>query len=138
MLTLFISGLRLILHFFKPFTTQIFFFVLMQHPQFCIFFPTIDLLLVSLVFLALQYRSSPQGSSEKIEAQKQWLDVMSHRIHVDHSIELIAKLIFGSEKGLKVINSVRSTGKPLVDDWACLKSMVCLSMILLLNCFLKH
>ncbi|XP_039121674.1 vacuolar-processing enzyme-like [Dioscorea cayenensis subsp. rotundata] len=77
-----------------------------------------------LVYFWTKYRSSPQGSSEKIEAQKQWLDVMSHRIHVDHSIELIAKLIFGSEKGLKVINSVRSTGKPLVDDWACLKSMV--------------
>ncbi|KAJ0971380.1 hypothetical protein J5N97_019339 [Dioscorea zingiberensis] len=77
-----------------------------------------------LVYFWNKYRKSAQGSAEKIEAQRQLLDVMSHRLHVDNSIELIGKLIFGSEKGLKVLNAVRSPGHPLVDDWDCLKSMV--------------
>ena len=49
---------------------------------------------------------------------------MTHRLHVDNSINLIGKLLFGSEKGMEVLNAIRPTGLPLVDDWACLKSMV--------------
>lgn len=71
-----------------------------------------------------KFRSSPEGSSAKLNAQKQLLDVMAHRLHVDNSVELIGKLLFGAEKGLEVLKAVRSAGLPLVDDWKCLKSMV--------------
>lgn len=69
---------------------------------------------------------SPEGSTEKLEVQKQLVDIMSYRLHIDNSIELIGRLLFGSEKGLKMLKIVQPSGQPLVDDWDCLKSMVCL------------
>ncbi|XP_020099008.1 vacuolar-processing enzyme-like [Ananas comosus] len=77
-----------------------------------------------LVYFWHKFRSSPEGSSKKLEAQKQLFEVMSHRLHVDNSIELIGKLLFGAEEGPKVLTAVRPVGLPLVDDWDCLKSMV--------------
>ncbi|KAF8393485.1 hypothetical protein HHK36_021729 [Tetracentron sinense] len=67
---------------------------------------------------------APEGSHRKLEARKQLLDVMSHRFHVDHSIKLIGKLLFGIGKGLEVLKTVRPAGQPLVDDWDCLKTLV--------------
>ncbi|MBA0639011.1 hypothetical protein Goklo_022072 [Gossypium klotzschianum] len=72
----------------------------------------------------VQYRKAPDGSVRKVEAQKQVMEAMSHRMHVDNSIQLIGKLLFGVERGPEVLNTVRPTGQPLVDDWKCLKKMV--------------
>jgi legumain len=77
-----------------------------------------------LVYYWQKFQRSPDGSSKKLDAQKQLLDVMNHRVHVDNSIELVGKLLFGSEKGIEVLKTVRPAGQPLVDDWDCLKSMV--------------
>ncbi|KAM0938251.1 putative legumain protein [Dioscorea sansibarensis] len=71
-----------------------------------------------------KFQMSPEGSTEKLEVQKQLLDIMSHRLHIDNSIELIGRLLFGPDKGLKMLKIVRPSGQPLVDDWDCLKSMV--------------
>ncbi|KAF8407132.1 hypothetical protein HHK36_006257 [Tetracentron sinense] len=71
-----------------------------------------------------KFRKAPEGSPRKLEAQKQLLDVMSHRLHIDDSIKLIGKLLFGIEKGPDVLKTVRPTGQPLVDDWDCLKTLV--------------
>ncbi|KAH7574316.1 hypothetical protein JRO89_XS03G0281500 [Xanthoceras sorbifolium] len=71
-----------------------------------------------------KYRKAPEGSNRKVVAQKQFVEAMSHRMHLDHSIKLIGKLLFGIEKGPEVLNTVRPVGKPLVDDWDCLKSLV--------------
>ncbi|KHG30636.1 Vacuolar-processing enzyme [Gossypium arboreum] len=71
-----------------------------------------------------KYRKAPDGSVRKVEAQKQVMEAMSHRMHVDNSIQLIGKLLFGVERGPEVLNTVRPTGQPLVDDWKCLKKMV--------------
>ncbi|KAL8244748.1 hypothetical protein R6Q59_011006 [Mikania micrantha] len=71
-----------------------------------------------------KYRKAPEGSDRKTEAQQKFLDVMSHRMHIDSSIELVGKLLFGLEKGPEVLNAVRSAGKPIVDDWTCLKTFV--------------
>lgn len=49
---------------------------------------------------------------------------MKHRNHIDGSVELIGVLLYGPAKGSSVLESVRAPGLPLVDDWACLKSMV--------------
>lgn len=39
-------------------------------------------------------------------------------------MELIGKLLFGSEKGSEILKTVRPMGQPLVDNWDCLKTMV--------------
>lgn len=57
-------------------------------------------------------------------AQKQFHEAMSHRMHLDDSIELVGKLLFGIEKGPKVLMAVRPAGQPVVDDWQCLKTLV--------------
>lgn len=49
---------------------------------------------------------------------------MSHRMHIDDSIKLVGKLLFGMEKGPEVLTSVRPAGQPLADDWNCLKTLV--------------
>ncbi|KAF5743206.1 vacuolar processing enzyme a [Tripterygium wilfordii] len=71
-----------------------------------------------------KYRKAPEGSPRKVEAQKQFMEAMSHRVHIDHSVKLIGKLLFGIEKGPEVLNAVRPAGQPLTDNWDCLKSMV--------------
>ncbi|KAL3566414.1 hypothetical protein D5086_031829 [Populus alba] len=71
-----------------------------------------------------KYRKAPEGSSRKFEAQKQFFEAMSHRMHIDHSIKLIGKLLFGIEKASEVLNAIRPAGQPLVDDWDCLKTLV--------------
>ncbi|KAL6502009.1 hypothetical protein OROGR_027142 [Orobanche gracilis] len=71
-----------------------------------------------------KFRKAPEGSDRKSEAQKQLAEAMTHRTHVDNSMRLIGKLLFGMEKGPEVLVSVRPAGKPLVDDWSCLKSLV--------------
>ncbi|KAF6164298.1 hypothetical protein GIB67_010268 [Kingdonia uniflora] len=71
-----------------------------------------------------KFRKSPEGSPRKFEAQKKFFDVMAHRTHIDHSVELMGKLLFGYENGPEVLNAVRPAGKPLVEDWDCLKIMV--------------
>nr|GEZ63838.1 vacuolar-processing enzyme-like [Tanacetum cinerariifolium] len=45
-------------------------------------------------------------------------------MHVDASIKLLGKVLFGFEKGPEVLNAVRPTGEPLVDDWDYLKTLV--------------
>ncbi|CAI0441453.1 unnamed protein product [Linum tenue] len=71
-----------------------------------------------------KYRKAPEGSMRKIEAEKQVMEAMSHRMHVDNSMKLIAKLLFGINKGTEVLTAVRPAGQPLVDDWNCLKTLV--------------
>ncbi|KAK9131053.1 hypothetical protein Sjap_011540 [Stephania japonica] len=71
-----------------------------------------------------KYRKAPEGSARKINAQKQFFDVMAHRMHVDHSMKLVGGLLFGFERGPEVLKAVRPAGHPLVDDWGCLKAMV--------------
>ncbi|KAK9141956.1 hypothetical protein Syun_011356 [Stephania yunnanensis] len=71
-----------------------------------------------------KYNKAPEGSTEKLKAQKNLHDVMSHRVHVDNSVNLIGELLFGYEDGGKILKFVRPAGQPLVDDWTCLKNMV--------------
>ncbi|KAL5071715.1 hypothetical protein RYX36_022602 [Vicia faba] len=71
-----------------------------------------------------KFRKAPEGSSRKNEAEKQVLEAMSHRKHIDNSVKLIGKLLFGIEKGTELFDAVRPAGSPLVDNWDCLKTMV--------------
>ncbi|KAB1218233.1 Vacuolar-processing enzyme [Morella rubra] len=71
-----------------------------------------------------KYHKAPVGSREKVEAEKQLLDEISSRQHVDNDIDHIGKLLFGNDNSSKVLETVRPTGQPLVDDWDCLKIIV--------------
>ncbi|KAG6423392.1 hypothetical protein SASPL_113787 [Salvia splendens] len=71
-----------------------------------------------------KFSKAPEGSTRKFESQQQLTEAMTHRTHVDNNIKLIGKLLFGIERGPKVLNNVRPAGEPLVDDWNCLKSLV--------------
>ncbi|CAL9085575.1 unnamed protein product [Musa textilis] len=77
-----------------------------------------------LVHFWLKLHKASEGSPQKLDAQKQLLQVLEHRSHVDKSVRLIGNLLFGSELGPRVLESVGAAGQPLVDDWSCLKSMV--------------
>ncbi|KAK4485895.1 hypothetical protein RD792_008546 [Penstemon davidsonii] len=71
-----------------------------------------------------KFRKAPEGSARKIEAQKQLTEAMAHRTHIDNSIKMVGKLLFGFEKGPQVLKAVQPAGQPLVNDWNCLKSLV--------------
>ncbi|KAJ7958329.1 Vacuolar-processing enzyme [Quillaja saponaria] len=71
-----------------------------------------------------KFRKAPEGSSRKVKAQKEFLEAMSHRMHVDNSAKLIGRLLFGIDKGQEVLDIVRPAGQPIVDDWDCLKTLV--------------
>ncbi|KAH0452616.1 hypothetical protein IEQ34_019915 [Dendrobium chrysotoxum] len=77
-----------------------------------------------LVYYWHEFINSPEGSSKKLDAQDELLDILTHRKHVDNSVNHIGKLLFGSEKYIQVLSAVRPRGQPLVDNWACLKSTV--------------
>lgn len=85
----------------------------------------------------MQYRKAPEGSPRKIQAQKDFVEAMSHRMHMDQTMKLIGKLLFGIKKGPEVLNTVRPAGQPLVDDWDCLKTMVVLLLFIFSLMLLK-
>ncbi|KAL1532564.1 legumain [Salvia divinorum] len=71
-----------------------------------------------------KFRKAAEGSDRKAEAQIQLAEAMAHRAHIDNSIKLIGKFLFGIEKSHEVMNYIQPTGKPLVEDWSCIKNMV--------------
>ena len=77
-----------------------------------------------LVYFWQKFLKAGEGTAQKREARKRLLQVMARRSQVDSSVDLIGGLLFGSDQGSKVLNAVRPAGKPLADDWDCLKSMV--------------
>ncbi|XP_030972991.1 vacuolar-processing enzyme-like [Quercus lobata] len=71
-----------------------------------------------------KYRKAPVGTHEKLEAQKQLQDEISLRKHVDFSINHIGELLFGNGSSSKVLETIRPSGQPIVDDWNCFKMLV--------------
>ncbi|KAK4262639.1 hypothetical protein QN277_028177 [Acacia crassicarpa] len=77
-----------------------------------------------IFFMWQMYKRSENEKEKKAEILNQIKKTVKHRRHLDGSVELIGTFLFGPAKGSSVLNSVRPTGLPLVDDWKCLKSMV--------------
>ncbi|GAB2284826.1 hypothetical protein Dimus_019279 [Dionaea muscipula] len=71
-----------------------------------------------------KFLKAPQGSSRKHEAQKQFVEAMSHRMHIDSSMKLIGELLFGLHQSSEKLQAARPANQPLVDDWTCLKNLV--------------
>ncbi|WOL07569.1 hypothetical protein Cni_G16313 [Canna indica] len=76
-----------------------------------------------LLYLWKRYEQLNESSGGK-KIFMEITEVMVHRMHLDQSIDMIGKLIFGSNRGPSILGATRSSGQPLVDDWDCLKSMV--------------
>uniref|UniRef100_UPI00174F7D81 Asparaginyl endopeptidase n=1 Tax=Clitoria ternatea TaxID=43366 RepID=UPI00174F7D81 len=77
-----------------------------------------------LLFMWQMYQRSNHLLGKKTHILKQIAETVKHRNHLDGSVELIGVLLYGPGKGSPVLQSVRDPGLPLVDNWACLKSMV--------------
>ena len=74
--------------------------------------------------LWFQYELLHEKSREKLEVLREITGTVTHRKHLDSSIDFIGKLLFGVENGPSTLGAVRAPGQPLVDDWDCLKRMV--------------
>ncbi|KAK4490980.1 hypothetical protein RD792_001701 [Penstemon davidsonii] len=78
-----------------------------------------------LAYFWSKLHKAPEGSAEKVDAHKRLHEVLDHCAHVDSSIAEIGVVLLGTpEKSSQVLNNVRASGQPLVDDWDCLKSKV--------------
>ncbi|KAL9668182.1 hypothetical protein QQ045_002557 [Rhodiola kirilowii] len=77
-----------------------------------------------LLFMWRRYENAQAGSEEKSSIMNQITSTMKHRLHLDGSVTMIGALLFGPTNSDSVLKSVGAPGLPLVDDWACLKSMV--------------
>lgn len=72
----------------------------------------------------MQYYNAEKGSLRKASAGRELSRTILHRKHLDNSMKLIGEILFGQENGLEKLTAVRPAGTVVVDDWACLKSMV--------------
>lgn len=77
-----------------------------------------------LVHFWHKYHRAAPGSVRKANAGVELVNTLAHRAHLDNSIKRIGELLFGFENGVEKLTTVRPAGQVLVDDWACLKSMV--------------
>lgn len=71
-----------------------------------------------------QYDNAPEGSDDYFEARAKLINVVAHRSQVDNNVKHIGDLLFGVKYGNEALQTVRSSGQPLVDNWDCLKSYV--------------
>ncbi|GAB4837136.1 hypothetical protein Ancab_002047 [Ancistrocladus abbreviatus] len=69
-------------------------------------------------------RRAPEGSEKWVKAQQELTKEITHRNHLDHSVEAIGEILFGPNNGAEELKAVRPAGQPLVDDWDCLKTLV--------------
>ncbi|KAL1314735.1 hypothetical protein AAHE18_16G210500 [Arachis hypogaea] len=77
-----------------------------------------------LHYLSHKFKNAPEGSKERMEAQKGLIEEIAQREHVDNSVKAIADHLFGEEYRTSLISSVRPSGQPLVDDWDCFKNYI--------------
>ncbi|PAN07561.1 hypothetical protein PAHAL_1G345300 [Panicum hallii] len=77
-----------------------------------------------ILFLWKRYELLHEKSREKLEVLREITGTVTHRKHLDSSIDFIGKLLFGVENGPSTLGAVRAPDQPLVDDWDCVKRMV--------------
>ncbi|KAJ0667662.1 putative legumain protein [Helianthus annuus] len=73
-----------------------------------------------LIFLWQRYKKSSE--SRRPEILREITETLTHRGHLDSSIDMIGVLLFGPQNGRSILHSARAPGLPLVDDWECFKS----------------
>jgi legumain len=75
-----------------------------------------------LIHLRHKFTNAEKGSLREATAAEELARTILHRKHLDDSVKLIGEILF--ENSVEKLNEVRPAGTVLVDDWACLKSMV--------------
>jgi legumain len=81
-------------------------------------------LILSSCWYLDQYEQLEGRPEEKSKVFKEMTETMVHRKHLDISIKFIGELLFGTEHGSSILQTIRRADQPLVDDWDCLKRMV--------------
>lgn len=76
-----------------------------------------------LLHLRHKFTNAEKGSWREANAAEELAKTIKHRRHLDDSVKLIGEIMFAGENGDK-LNEVRPAGSVLVDDWACLRTMV--------------
>ncbi|XP_044495411.1 vacuolar-processing enzyme-like [Mangifera indica] len=77
-----------------------------------------------LNYLWQKFNKAPNGSNEKIEAQKQLNKETFKRRQEDFNIQQISTILFGFKSGQNMVQYIRPASQPLVDDWDCFKMFV--------------
>lgn len=78
----------------------------------------------------LQFRNAVKGSLREANAATELAKTIVHRKHLDDSVQLIGEILFAGENALEKLTAVRPAGSVVVDDWACLKTMVSSTLVL--------
>ncbi|RWR87505.1 Peptidase C13 [Cinnamomum micranthum f. kanehirae] len=76
-----------------------------------------------LLFMWNRYKQLEDGSENKVKILKEFMEILTHRMHLDSSVEDIGGFLFGPQ-GPSILKAKRPLGRALVDDWGCLKAMV--------------
>lgn len=76
-----------------------------------------------LLHLRHKFTNAEKGSWREANAAEELAKTIKHRRHLDDSVKLIGEIMFAGENSDK-LNEVRPAGSVLVDDWACLRTMV--------------
>ncbi|XP_024364237.1 vacuolar-processing enzyme gamma-isozyme [Physcomitrium patens] len=77
-----------------------------------------------LIHLRYKFRNAVKGSLREANAATELAKTIVHRKHLDDSVQLIGEILFAGENALEKLTAVRPAGSVVVDDWACLKTMV--------------
>ncbi|XP_048495118.1 vacuolar-processing enzyme gamma-isozyme [Beta vulgaris subsp. vulgaris] len=77
-----------------------------------------------ILYLRRKVLRAPEGSVKRKQYETELKDAISHREKVDSTFEEIGKAVFGDDNGTQMIKTVRSAGRPVVDDWDCFKTLV--------------
>lgn len=72
----------------------------------------------------MQFTNAEKGSLREANAAEELARTILHRKHLDDSVKFIGEILFAGENSIEKLNEVRPAGTVLVDDWACLKTMV--------------
>jgi legumain len=74
--------------------------------------------------MVMQFKNAEKGSLRESTAATELARTILHRRHLDDSVKLIGEILFAGENSVEKLTAVRPAGTVVVDDWACLKTMV--------------
>ncbi|XP_071723986.1 vacuolar-processing enzyme-like [Rutidosis leptorrhynchoides] len=72
----------------------------------------------------MQKYKSATDSKVRTKTYQKLMGEVDSRNKVDNAMSFIGRELFGKEKGSHVLNTIRTPGRPLVDDWDCLRTFV--------------
>jgi legumain len=77
-----------------------------------------------LLHLRHKFQNAEKGSLRESTAATELARTILHRRHLDDSVKFIGEILFAGENSVEKLTAVRPAGTVVVDDWACLKTMV--------------